>query len=188
VLSCVSAFSNSQARCTNDELQLLNSIDLTFLSPLPSSSLSILHDVQEVRMRAPGGFSGPSPWLNGSIETDTTRLCSALQKSVRASRSSFRPAVSTGLRASAARFASDSALHGKIHQVIGAVVDGEWFLKFLHLDPAEAGRFPRNMRRGKKLHWSFWQRWYLILTASHSQIRYRQASSDSERSRDGQRW
>jgi hypothetical protein len=28
-----------------------------------------------------------------------------------------------GLRAASARFASDSALHGKIHQVIGAVVD-----------------------------------------------------------------
>lgn len=36
-----------------------------------------------------------------------------------------RPAVSTGLRAGAARFASDTALQGKIHQVIGAVVDGE---------------------------------------------------------------
>ncbi|KAG9236137.1 alpha-glucan branching enzyme [Amylocarpus encephaloides] len=54
------------------------------------------------------------------IDSDT----SALQKSaVRASRSAFRPTVSTGLRASTARFASDSAIHGKIHQVIGAVVD-----------------------------------------------------------------
>ncbi len=58
--------------------------------------------------------------------TLTGRQHSALQKSaVRASRSAFRPAVSTGLKAAGARFASDSALHGKIHQVIGAVVDGE---------------------------------------------------------------
>jgi F-type H+-transporting ATPase subunit beta len=38
----------------------------------------------------------------------------------------FRPALSIGLKASAARFASsNSAIHGKIHQVIGAVVDGK---------------------------------------------------------------
>jgi hypothetical protein len=44
---------------------------------------------------------------------------------VGASQRAFKPALSTGLKASAARFASsDSALHGKIHQVIGAVVDG----------------------------------------------------------------
>ncbi|TGO85099.1 hypothetical protein BPOR_0431g00010 [Botrytis porri] len=49
---------------------------------------------------------------------------SAIQNSaLRASRSAFRPALSTGLRAASARFASDSAVHGKIHQVIGAVVD-----------------------------------------------------------------
>ncbi|TEY41962.1 hypothetical protein BOTCAL_0403g00020 [Botryotinia calthae] len=49
---------------------------------------------------------------------------SAIQNSaLRASRSAFRPALSTGLRAASARFASDSAIHGKIHQVIGAVVD-----------------------------------------------------------------
>merc|ERR1712093_311794 len=50
---------------------------------------------------------------------------SALQKSAfRASKSAFRPAVSTGLRVAGARFASgDASLHGKIHQVIGAVVD-----------------------------------------------------------------
>jgi hypothetical protein len=42
-----------------------------------------------------------------------------------AAQRAFRPALSTGLKASAARFAStDSAKHGKIHQVIGAVVDG----------------------------------------------------------------
>ena len=62
-------------------------------------------------------------WINWADQT----TCSALQKSaVRASRSAFRPAVTTGLRAASARFASDSAIHGKIHQVIGAVVDGEW--------------------------------------------------------------
>lgn len=38
-------------------------------------------------------------------------------------RSAFRPSVSTGLKAAGARFASDNAIHGKIHQVIGAVVD-----------------------------------------------------------------
>ncbi|TGO42021.1 hypothetical protein BHYA_0013g00240 [Botrytis hyacinthi] len=49
---------------------------------------------------------------------------SAIQNSaLRASRSAFRPALSTGLRAASARYASDSAIHGKIHQVIGAVVD-----------------------------------------------------------------
>lgn len=35
-----------------------------------------------------------------------------------ASRTAFRPALQTGLR-----FASTEAIHGKIHQVIGAVVD-----------------------------------------------------------------
>jgi len=71
-------------------------------------------------------FSAQSMDTNRSIETDTTSI-SALQKSaIRASRSAFRPAVSTGLRAGAARFASDTALHGKIHQVIGAVVDGKY--------------------------------------------------------------
>lgn len=52
-------------------------------------------------------------------------LRSALAK--QAFRLSTRPAVSNNvLRASAARFAStDSALKGKIHQVIGAIVDGK---------------------------------------------------------------
>ncbi|EKD16198.1 uncharacterized protein L3040_009563 [Drepanopeziza brunnea f. sp. 'multigermtubi'] len=47
------------------------------------------------------------------------------QSALRASKSAFaKPAVSFGLRAANARFASDSAaLSGKIHQVIGAVVD-----------------------------------------------------------------
>ncbi|KAI9053962.1 hypothetical protein LZ554_002906 [Drepanopeziza brunnea f. sp. 'monogermtubi'] len=47
------------------------------------------------------------------------------QSAIRASKSAFaKPAVSFGLRAANARFASDSAaLSGKIHQVIGAVVD-----------------------------------------------------------------
>ena len=43
-----------------------------------------------------------------------------------ASRNALRPAARTGLKASAARFAStDASSHGKIHQVIGAVVDGK---------------------------------------------------------------
>lgn len=58
--------------------------------------------------------------------TDCTSRDSALSRSaLQASRTAFRPAVSTGLRAASARFASDSAIHGKIHQVIGAVVDGK---------------------------------------------------------------
>ncbi|ELR08810.1 atp2, beta subunit of the F1 sector of mitochondrial F1F0 ATP synthase [Pseudogymnoascus destructans] len=54
---------------------------------------------------------------------------SGLLKAVRpsvaaASRNALRPAARTGLKASAARFAStDASSHGKIHQVIGAVVD-----------------------------------------------------------------
>ena len=53
--------------------------------------------------------------------------CSAQRSAFQASRAAaFRPAVSTGLRAAAARYAStDSSLTGKIHQVIGAVVDGK---------------------------------------------------------------
>ncbi|KAH6717602.1 alpha-glucan branching enzyme [Leptodontidium sp. MPI-SDFR-AT-0119] len=51
----------------------------------------------------------------------------ALQKSAfRASQSAFRSTSSiqsNGLRVAGARLASDTALHGKIHQVIGAVVD-----------------------------------------------------------------
>jgi hypothetical protein len=47
--------------------------------------------------------------------------------------------VSTGLRAASARFASDSAVHGKIHQVIGAVVDGEWQEKFFSATTSKFG-------------------------------------------------
>lgn len=50
-----------------------------------------------------------------------------------ASRSAFRQ---NGLKATAARFAStDAILHGKIHQVIGAVVDGT--LKLCREDEVE---------------------------------------------------
>jgi hypothetical protein len=42
-----------------------------------------------------------------------------------AAQRAFRPALSTGMKVAAARYASsDSPLQGKIHQVIGAVVDG----------------------------------------------------------------
>jgi hypothetical protein len=62
-------------------------------------------------------------WL---IELTRPSRYSALQKSaIRASRRAFRPAIVTGFRAASARFASDTALYGKIYQVIGAVVDGK---------------------------------------------------------------
>ncbi|EPQ64577.1 Beta subunit of the F1 sector of mitochondrial F1F0 ATP synthase [Blumeria graminis f. sp. tritici 96224] len=52
---------------------------------------------------------------------------SALTKSsaLRASRSAFKPSLYTCSKVYGSRFASDSAIHGKIHQVIGAVVDGK---------------------------------------------------------------
>ena len=118
--------SSSLQACRANLKGLIQSLS-TPVSPLPSPTLFfIAQDVQEVCIY-PSKLSLRSQW--GPIDQLSWRCPrhSALQKSaVRASRSAFRPAVSTGLRAASARFASDSALHGKIHQVIGAVVDGEW--------------------------------------------------------------
>jgi hypothetical protein len=54
------------------------------------------------------------------------RIAQAARPSLAAaSQRAFRPVASNGLKVSSARFASsDDAKHGKIHQVIGAVVDG----------------------------------------------------------------
>merc|ERR1711900_93098 len=78
-------------------------------------------------MGTPSQFHRP-PYLHShpiALLPSYKMFRSALQKSAfRASKSAFRPAVSTGLRVAGARFASgDASLHGKIHQVIGAVVD-----------------------------------------------------------------
>jgi hypothetical protein len=105
------------------------------------------------------------------------RLTQAARPSMAAAaQRAFRPALTTGLKASAARFAStDAALHGKIHQVIGAVVDGmrKFFPtarpSFISIE-ASVRWVPIDLER--------------LLTYHNSQVRYRQASSDSQCSRD----
>jgi hypothetical protein len=142
----------------------------TSVSPLPYSTL----------LRCSGGMylhpealADLPPGRNGSIEL-TLISNSALRNAsaFRASRSAFRPAVSTGLRASAARFASDSAIHGKIHQVIGAIVDGEC--------PENSSSTTTSSSASSEI-WSRSSRLHglAMLTLFYSKIRYRQAPSHS---------
>jgi len=113
-------------------------------------------------------------WADSAVGYSGLRLAQAARPSiVGASQRAFRPALSTGLKASAARFASsDSALHGKIHQVIGAVVDGR--RRFF---PTRSSF--RNIKAGDEME----VQWYDTHLSS-SQVRYRQASSDFERAWD----
>jgi len=89
----------------------------TTLSPLPSPTLFIiLQDVPEVCINPL--MSSLSFRRSQCVNWGQalTRHSALTKTAVRASRTAFRPAVSTSLRAASARFASDSALHGKIHQ------------------------------------------------------------------------
>ena len=98
----------------------------TTLSPLPSPTLFfILQDVPEVCINPLISSLSFHRFQCVNWGEALTRHSALTKTAVRASRTAFRPAVSTSLRAGSARFASDSVLHGKIHQVIGKSLSPE---------------------------------------------------------------